>query len=96
MLLLCVLGARTLIFIFFSIPQKEWKMAPRNSRGKPKGEKKKKEEKGNGILYLLVFLIVFTEALSFALSEKLKCIDFSFIKETPFILPSLGKNYPVN
>jgi len=27
-------------------------MAPRNSRGKAKGEKKKKEEKGNEILYL--------------------------------------------
>lgn len=45
-------------------------MAPRNSRGKAKGEKKKKEEKGNEILRFLVFLIVFTETLSFALSES--------------------------
>ena len=33
-------------------------MAPRNSRGKAKGEKKKKEEKGNPILCLNEIVIL--------------------------------------
>ena len=49
---ICVYSARKLQVPFFQ-SQESLKMAPRNSRGKAKGEKKKKEEKGNKILNLI-------------------------------------------
>lgn len=42
----------------------ELKMAPRYSRGKAKGEKKKKEEKGNEISNSELFLFLFNLSVS--------------------------------
>ncbi|KAG5100810.1 hypothetical protein JHK82_045862 [Glycine max] len=79
------------IYIYIDIAL-EWKMAPRNSRGKPKGEKKKKEEKVLPVVIdITVKLLDETHVLKVRGPRLKDTVDVSALK--PCLLTLVEEDY---